>query len=142
MSLSPTAAEVLARHVSFELECPDRLYLNLYCPKLQYPKGVVGYCRERLGAVVASTVLTAKLTDSFVARVERYASRGHLDFVSFAKAERKDDVAKRYLASHDGTEKVLFIGKAQEKVRIPRTEKRRHKETGKTYPWIVMTTGW
>jgi len=141
MSLSLTAAEVLAQHVSFELECPDRLYLNLYCPKLQYPTGIVGYCRERLGAVVASTVLTAKLTNSFVARVERYASAERLDFVSFAKAERKDDVAKRYLGSHDGTETVLFIGKAQEKVRIPRTEKRRHKDTGKTYPWIVMTTG-
>jgi hypothetical protein len=41
--------------------------------------------------------------------------------VSFAKHQRKDDVTQQYLAQHDGTEGVLYIGRAQEKARVPRT---------------------
>jgi hypothetical protein len=37
-------------------------------------------------------------------------------------------------------EGVLYAGKAQEKARIMRTERRRCKRTGATYPWIVQTT--
>ncbi len=35
-----------------------------------------------------------------------------------------------YLAPSDGSEGVLFIGRAQEKARIFRTEKRRNSTTG------------
>jgi hypothetical protein len=35
---------------------------------------------------------------------------------------------------------VVFIGRAQEKTAVFRTEKRRDRE-GKAYPWIVRTTG-
>jgi hypothetical protein len=35
---------------------------------------------------------------------------------------------------------VLYIGKAQEKARAMRTERRRHAGTGMTYPWIVPST--
>jgi hypothetical protein len=35
---------------------------------------------------------------------------------------------------------VLFISKAQEKATVFRTEKRKHPQTGKTYPWIVRST--
>ncbi len=38
------------------------------------------------------------------------------------------------------TEGVLFVGRAQEKTALFRTEKRRNAQ-GKTYPWIVKTTG-
>ena len=48
-------------------------------------------------------------------------------------------MAAEYLAAILGTEGVLFIGKAQEKVRTFRTEGRRN-ATGETYPWIVEST--
>jgi hypothetical protein len=35
---------------------------------------------------------------------------------------------------------VLFVGRAQEKAPVFRTEKRRKPTTGATYPWIVRTT--
>jgi len=35
---------------------------------------------------------------------------------------------------------VVFIGRAQEKTTVFRTEKRRNSE-GRTYPWIVKSTG-
>ena len=37
-------------------------------------------------------------------------------------------------------EGVLFIGKAQEKTPVFRTERRRNEETGATYPWLVRST--
>ncbi len=46
----------------------------------------------------------------------------------------------QHLAAFTGTEGVLFIGRAQEKTSLFRTEKRRDAE-GRAYPWIVKTTG-
>ena len=45
-----------------------------------------------------------------------------------------------HLARFSGTEGVLFIGRAQEKTKLFRTEKRRD-ANGDSYPWIVKTTG-
>jgi hypothetical protein len=60
--------------------------------------------------------------------------------VDFVKGQRKDDVMHEYLARFSGTEGVLFVGRAQEKTSLFRTEKRRDAE-GHAYPWIVRTTG-
>ena len=35
---------------------------------------------------------------------------------------------------------MLFVGKAQEKASVYRTEKRQNPSTGQTYPWIVRAT--
>ena len=42
MTLARSVADVLSDHVTLEVECIDRMYLNLYVPKLQYEGGVVG----------------------------------------------------------------------------------------------------
>jgi hypothetical protein len=52
--------------------------------------------------------------------------------VTFKKGQRKDDVAKKYLAAFDGEEGVLFVGKAQERASVFRTDKRRD-AAGQTY---------
>ena len=59
--------------------------------------------------------------------------------VDFVKGQRKDDVMHEHLAGFDRDEGVLFIGRAQEKTGVFRTEKRRD-SAGKTYPWIVRAT--
>jgi hypothetical protein len=56
------------------------------------------------------------------------------------KGQRKDDVMHQHLARFTGVEGVLFIGRAQKKTVLFRTEKRRNAE-GVAYPWIVKTTG-
>lgn len=116
------------------------MYLNLYIGKLQYEGGVVGFFRDHLGFAFTSSALMDPITKRFVADIERFAAERGVDLVTFEKGERKDDVAHRYLANFEGEEGVLFIGKAQEKVRTFRTEKRKNPETNKTYPWIVRTT--
>ncbi|MGB5111106.1 MAG: hypothetical protein WBO08_05575 [Mycobacterium sp.] len=55
------------------------------------------------------------------------------------KGQRKDDVMHEYLAS-PALRGVLFIGRAQEKTNLFRTEKR-HDARGDSCPWIVKTTG-
>jgi hypothetical protein len=139
MTLPRSAADVLARHVTLELECIDRIYCNLYVPKLQRDLGVVGFIREHLGRPVASTAVLAERTGAFYAEIKEFAARGGIPVVQFAPGQRKDDVMREHLARFlegGGTEGVVFIGRAQEKVSVWATTRRRDAE-GKSYPWIV-----
>ena len=141
MTIARSAADVLSGRVTLEVECVDRMYLNLYVPKLQYESGVVGFLRGHRGATLVSSALMAPMTRQFVSEIERFAEREGVDLVTFEKGQRKDDVAHDYLAGFGAEEGVLFVGKAQEKNRVYRTEKRRNPVTGATYPWIVRSSG-
>jgi hypothetical protein len=132
-------AEILTNHVTFELEAIDRMYLNGYVPSLQSGGGVVYFMKQHLGARVPSTMMVAPLSEQFVTAIERFVETARLDLVPFKKGQRKDDVAREYLASFTGDEGVLFVGKAQEKASVFRTEKRRRPD-GSTYPWIYRST--
>ena len=140
MTVARSVADVLSDHVTLEVECIDRMYLNLYVPKLQYASGIVGFFKYHRGFPFVSSALMDPMTRGFVAGIEKFVQREGVDLVSFEKGRRKDDVAHEYLADFDGDEGVLFVGKAQEKTSLFRTEKRRNPETGATYPWIVRTT--
>jgi hypothetical protein len=60
--------------------------------------------------------------------------------VQFHKGQRKDDVMAEHLRKFSKVEGVVFMGKAQEKTPVFRTEKRRNPQTGQPYPWIVRST--
>ena len=113
MSVPQTVASILREHVTLEVESIDRLYLNVYVPKLQRVLGVVGFFREQRGATFASSALMKPMTRAFVAGMERFAKARGVPLIGFERGQRKDDVAKRYLAEFRGGEGVLFIGKAQ-----------------------------
>jgi hypothetical protein len=132
-------AEILTNHVTFELEAIDRMYLNAYVPSLQTGGGFVWFVKTQLGARVPSTMMVAPMTERFVQAIDRFVEREGIDLVTFEKGQRKDDVAQQYLAAFEGEEGVLFVGKAQEKASVFRTEKRRD-AAGKTYPWIIRST--
>jgi len=40
MNVARSVSDVLAEHVRFELDCIDRMYLNVYVPQLQYAAGL------------------------------------------------------------------------------------------------------
>lgn len=136
--VAANVASLLKDRVVLELECIDRMYLNLYVPGLQTPEGMVGFLRREPGVKVFSTNSVAPLTHAFVAAIERYATRHRLDLIDFPKGERKEDIALEYRRNFQGKEGVLFIGRAQEKTRVFRTVKRRDKRG--VYPWIVRGT--
>src|SRR5262249_26726262 len=118
-------AEILTNHVTFELEAIDRMYLNASIPSLQTGAGFVYFVKTQLGARVPSTMMVAPMSEHFVAAIERFVATQGIDLVTFEKGQRKDDVAQQYLAAFDGDEGVLFVGKAQEKASVFRTETRR-----------------
>jgi hypothetical protein len=124
----------------FEVACIDRMYCNVYVPQLQYAGGLIGYLRRRLGLPIASTAPLAKITDAFSAAVHRFARANGIAWVDFAKGQRKDDVMHEQLEHFTAAEGVVFIGRAQEKTSLFRTEKRRDAH-GDCYPWIIKTTG-
>jgi hypothetical protein len=140
MSVPQSVAEILNQHVTFELECIDRMYLNVYVPSLQCESGVVKFFRSHRGHPFASSALMDPMTKSLVAGMERFAQQEQIPVVQFRKGQRKDDVMAEHLARFDKPEGVVMLGKAQEKTPVFRTQKRRNPETGKTYPWIVRST--
>ena len=80
------------------------------------------------------------MSKAFIAAVDRFVKQEQIPLITFTKGQRKDDVAKEYRSRFHGTEGIVFVGKAQEKTPVFRTEKRRNPDTGQTYPWIVRTT--
>ncbi|HLA88797.1 MAG TPA: hypothetical protein VJL28_00005 [Gemmatimonadaceae bacterium] len=131
-------AEILQNHVTFELEGIDRMYLNAYVPSLQTGGGLVYFLKTQLGVRVPSTVMVAPMSERFVEAIKRFVETEEIDLVTFEKGQRKDDVAQQYLARFNGQEGVLFVGKAQEKASVFRTEKRR--DARGVYPWIIRST--
>ena len=142
MTLPRSAGDVLSDHVAFELESIDRLYCNLYVPQLQRAEGIVGFIRGHLGQPIASTAVIAPMSRDFVARLRAFAGAHAIPCIDFARGQRKDEVMHEHLARFEAAgrrEGVLFIGRAQEKNTVFRTEKRRAAD-GRSYPWIVRTT--
>lgn len=140
MTIARSVAEVLSDRVTLQIDGIDRMYLNLYQPRLQHAGGVVAFFRSHRDMPIASSALMAPVTRAFVAAIGRFVDTAGIPLVAFAKGQRKDDVAKEHLAAFDGEEGVLFVGRAQEKATVFRTEKRRNPQTGASYPWIVRAT--
>ncbi len=140
MSLPRTVAEVLQQHVTLEIEGIDRMYLNVYVPALQRAGGIASFFRFHRGHQFASSALMDPITKDFIASMEQFAKQQNLPLVTFEKKQRKDDVAAAYRRQFQGQEGVLFIGKAQEKAPVFRTERRRNEKTGATYPWLVRSS--
>ncbi len=66
MSIASSVAQILEKHVTLEVESIDRMYLNVYVPRLQWEQGVVGFFQNHLGQPVASSALMAPRTQAFV----------------------------------------------------------------------------
>src|SRR5207344_2077913 len=116
-----------------EVESIDRMYLNVWQPRLAYGGGVQGFFVGHRGYHYASTALMDPMTHGFV------AARG-LELISFAKRQRKDDLAQDFLAKFTGPEGVLFVGRAQEKAGVWRTQRRYNRVTGGSYAWLVRSS--
>jgi hypothetical protein len=141
MTVAPrSVADVLSKHVVLEYEGIDRMYLNVYVPQLQYEVGIATFFKYHRGYTFASSALMVPMTEAFVKSVDRFVAQRGVPLVAFAKHQRKDDVMKEHLARFKGLEGVLFVGRAQEKAPVVRTERRRDKKTGRPYPWLVKST--
>ncbi len=111
-----TVSELLRDHVSLDIECVDRVYLNGYVPTLQTSGALVYFLEKHRGELIASPALLGVISRSFVAGVEAFAQANQIPVVRFHKGQRKDDIAARYRRKFTASEGVVFIGVAQEQV--------------------------
>ena len=91
MSLPRSVAEVLKSHVTLEVEGIDRMYLNVYQPRLQTDRGVVSFFRFHRGEIFASSALMNPMSKSFITAVDRFVSREQIPLITFTKGQRKDE---------------------------------------------------
>ena len=141
MSITQTSlAEILRAHVTLEVESIDRMYLNIYIPKLQRESGASWFLKQQRQYPVASSAAMAPISRAFVEAIETYAKVHQVPVLTFAKGQRKDDVVAPYLRQAAGQEGIVLIGKAQEKTTTFRTTKGFGPRTQDRYPRLVRTT--
>src|SRR6266704_1729780 len=115
-----TAAQVLDGHVTLDLECLDRVYLNGYVPNLQVGGQVVTFLTQHLGNPIPSPALFNPIGERFRAAVTRFAAANGVPVVRFDKDQRKAEVMRPYLeaAQAAGRPGVVAVGVAQEFQRV------------------------
>jgi hypothetical protein len=140
MSLPSSVADVIERHVTLTVECLDRLYLNVIQPRLQVERGIAYFFRQHRGEQFATAKTMAEITRPFVTAIEQFALTEGLDLIAFDRRQRKDEIARQYLAKFNGREGILFVGKAQERAAVVRTISQKNPRTGRSYPWLQKST--
>ena len=80
---------MLQKHVTLEVECIDRMYLNAIVPRLQITAGAVSYIRHQKRAQVASTNAVEPRTRTFIHNIERFAVQNNIPMVQFLKGNAR-----------------------------------------------------
>jgi len=107
--------ELLDGHVTLEVECLDRLYLNGYIGKLATGPGLVFFMREQLGKPIPSPVVLGQISEKFREAVRTLAERDGIPVYQFRHKEKKDDFANAFRRQRPVRDAIVFIGVAQEK---------------------------
>ena len=97
MAAACNVNDLLDGHVTLDLECLDRVYLNAYVPNLQVGGQVVTFLTQHLGHPIPSPAIFTKIGDAFRAAVARFAADHRIPVVRFAKDARKAEVMRPYL---------------------------------------------
>ena len=109
----------------------------MWVPRLAYGGAVSGFFVRHRGHHYTSTALMDSMTKVFVADIHGFVAARGLELISFTKGQRKDDLTQEFLARFPDTEGVLFVGRAQEKAGVWRTQRRYNPVTGGSYAWLV-----
>jgi hypothetical protein len=116
------------------------MYMNVIVGRLQILEGALRFIRQQRKAKVLSTNAVEPMTRAFVQAIERFVKDRQIPLVTFEKGQRKDEVAAQMRAQFPQREGVVFVGKAQEKCTVYRTEKRHNPNKNTSYAWIVKST--
>ena len=145
MTLPRTVADVLADHVTYRAgvhrpDVPEPLPAQARSTPRggRLLQGPSGHALRLVGA------LMDPITKDFVAApstVSLTSTKASISSTS-KRASARTTSPRPTWPTHDGSDAVLFVGRAQEKTRVFRTEKRLNPITGKAYPWLVADTRW
>ena len=127
-----TAAEMVAGHVTLDVSCIDRLYLNGYVPRLQTPGGVIYFFHDHRKKPIVSPSLFEPIGEKFRKDMNDWAQANGVPVIRFRTGERKADVMAPYLdaAAASGRSQVAAIGCAQE-FQLVWTARKRDTDPGK-----------
>ena len=105
--------EILDGHVTLDLSCLDRIYLNAYVPRLQVSGQVVTFLTQHRKHPIPSPALFAQIGEAFRKSVAAFADERHIPVVHFTKDDRKVEKIRPYFegATEPG---IVAIGIAQE----------------------------
>jgi hypothetical protein len=111
-----TAADMVAGHVTLDISCLDRVYLNGFVNKLQTPGGVVYFFHDHRGKPIVSPALFEPIGEKFRRDIKGWAQANGIPLVLFKAGERKAGVMAPYLdaAAATGRSQVAAVGCAQE----------------------------
>jgi hypothetical protein len=107
-----TIPELLDGHVTLEVECLDRLYLNGCIGKLATGPGLMMFMRGQLGKPIPSPVVLGQVSEKFRQAVRTLADREQVPIYQFRHKERKDDVANAFRRQRQVRDGIVFIGVA------------------------------
>jgi hypothetical protein len=127
-----TAADMVAGHVTLDISCLDRVYLNGYVPGLQTPGGVIYFFHVHRGKPIVSPALFEPAGEKFRTGIRDWAQANGVPVIRFKAGERKADVMAPYLdaAAASGRSQVAAIGCAQE-FQLVWTARKRDTDPGK-----------
>lgn len=80
----------MAKHVAFETESIDRMYLNVYQPSLQIEPGAAMFFRGHRGEAFATALVMARMTRAFLHKIEQFAEHNQIPIIPFEKGVRKE----------------------------------------------------
>ena len=83
----PSIPELLSGHVTLEVECLDRLYLNGYVGALATSGGLVTFMREQLGKPIPSPAVLGQISEGFRGAVKALAERDEIPIYQFHHKE-------------------------------------------------------
>jgi len=73
--IAQSVAEILSQHVKLSVEGIDRMYLNVYVPRLQTEPGVVLFFRGHREQPLPSAALMSPISRGFVAKLKSFVAQ-------------------------------------------------------------------
>jgi len=123
----PNINDLLRDHVTLEVECLDRIYLNGYVPLMQLSGQLVSFLVAHRKQKIPSPVLLQQMTQKFVQDVKQYADENDIPIIPFERGQRKDTIAAEMRRRYPVRDGVVFIGIAQEKASAFKGRKKKQK---------------
>ncbi len=111
-----TISSLLADHVTLQVRCVDRLFLQGYVPNLMTEGQVIRFLLDR-GFPIPSPAVLGKIGRDYVNQINAFIAENEIPTVKFVKGDVKEEIARKHFqaAERDGRYVVVMVGIAQEK---------------------------
>ena len=100
--------ELMDGHITLDVKCLDRLYLNGYIGRLATAGGLVMFMRDQLGKPIPSPVVLGQITERIRGEVKAVADQAQIPIYPFTHKEMKDHIANRLRRERGIRDGIVF----------------------------------